>query len=420
MTSPTPLSRALSPLAIAALMLALLVPRIALMLAAPVPPQSDALAYLSMAQHLAAGQAMQDHWGQYVFYSAGYPLVLGSLFAIIGASLTAALAVNLLLAMATLGLLLLIVRQVGGGALAQALAGLGYALWIPAAYGTGLIQRENLSTPLLLVTVAAILALVAQRRVMWAAAWGGASFGLGLIAGASGALVGLLFPLALIRLWRGAGFAMAFRAATLAALALMLTLGPWLAYTHAQVGAPVLNSNSGFNLYLGNNPAATGAYVGIEDTPMGPQWHAYLAARGEVAAAQGLQAQAMRWVGDHPGAAARLAVTKLALFWQPNVPDAADSAANPAIVALRWIDVTQFLIVVLLAGAGALLCRRQHPLIGWLIGAIGLFWLLHAAAYVMPRYREPVMPLLLILAALALSSLAQRWRSRAATEATHG
>ncbi|MEQ1509279.1 MAG: hypothetical protein ABL909_02610 [Sphingopyxis sp.] len=419
MTTTIPFVRplALSPLAILALLMMVLLPRLALMLIAPVEPQSDALSYLSMAEHLAAGRPMQDMWGQYAFYSAGYPLLLGSTFALTGPSLSVALAVNLVLALVTLSLLLLIVRQVGGGAMAQGFAGIGYALWIPAAYGSGVVQRENLSTPLLMAVVMALLALAAQRHLIMAALLGGASFGFGLIAGASGALVGLLFPVALLRLWRGAGLPTALRAGALAALALALTVGPWLAYTKAQLGTPVLNSNGGFNFYLGNNPAATGAYVGIEKTQMGPQWNVYLAQRGEVEAARGLQEQAVHWIAEHPAAAARLALTKLALFWQPNVPDSADRAGGPAIVVLRWIDVAQFTIALLLAGAGALLCRRTHPRIGWLMGAVGLFWMLHGAAYVMPRYREPVMPLLLILAALALarsplSTFIERWFPR--------
>ncbi len=394
-----------SRLGLVLLALAVLLPRVLLMIIAPVQPESDALSYLSMAENLSVGQPMQDLWGQYAFYSAGYPLLIGTVFAFTGGSLTVALATNLTLALVSLALLILIVRQVGGGVLAQTLGGLGYALWIPAAYGCGIVQRENLSTPLLLATVAAVIAIAARRRSILAAALGGASFGFGMVAGASGALVGLLFPVALLQLWRKSGWPAAVRAGTVAALALAMTAGPWLAYTNARLGTPVLNTNSGFNFYLGNNPAATGGYVGIEHTPMGEEWHAYLAQRGEVAAAQGLQAKAMRWIREYPGDAAWLALTKLGLFWRPNIPDAADRASGGAIYALRWIDVAQFTIVLLLAVAGAVACRRSNPLIGWLLAATGLFWLLHAAAYVMPRYREPVMPLLLIVAALGLA----RW-----------
>lgn len=403
--APIASARHLSQSAMLMLAVAVLLPRLLLMIIVPVQPESDALAYLNMARLLSIGEPMQDMWGQYAFYSAGYPLLIGSIFAVTGASLTVALAINLVLALVTLTLLLLIVRQVGGGALAQALSGLGYALWIPAAYGCGIVQRENLSTPLLLAVVAAVIAIAGHRRSGSAAVLGGASFGFGLIAGASGALVGLLFPVALLRLWSKSGWLVAVRTATISALALIMTVGPWLAYTEAQLGTPVLNSNSGFNFYLGNNPSATGAYVGIERTPMGTKWHALLAQHGEVNAARELQTKAMRWIADHPQAAARLAVSKLGLFWRPNIPDAADRASGGAIFVLRWIDVAQFTLVLLLGVAGAVSCRRTHPLTGWIVAAITLFWLLHAVAYVMPRYREPVMPLLLIMAAMLLA----RW-----------
>ena len=399
-------------LAILTLLAALLLPRIGLMLAAPIVPESDALAYLMMAEDFAAGRPMQDQWGQYAFYSAGYPIVLGLAFMLGGPSLSVALLLNIALALLTLWLVIRLARELGGDGLVQWLAGMGYALWIPAAYGAGLVQRENLSTPLLLAVLLAVLQLRRGASSKLAAAIGGASFGFGLIAGASGALVGLLFPVAFWCLLKREGFQAAIKAGAIAASALALTVGPWLAYTNAQLGSPVLNSNSGFNIYLGNNPAANGSFVGIQDTAMGQNWQALHARVGEVEAARHLQGKAIDWMTENPAKASALAARKLGLFWTPNVPDSADRASSPATYLLRWIDVAQFSIILMLAAVALVFHRKTYPAMIWIVSAISLFWLLHAAAYVMPRYREPVMPMIIILAALTIGHIWAHWRSK--------
>lgn len=45
------------------------------------------------------------------------------------------------------------------------------------------------------------------------------------------------------------------------ALALFLTLTPWLLYTEATLGEPVISTNGGVNFYIGNNPGANGRYM---------------------------------------------------------------------------------------------------------------------------------------------------------------
>jgi hypothetical protein len=312
--------------------------------------------------------------------------------------------VNMLLGLVTLWLVARLTALIGGNAWAQALAMLIYALWIPAAYATGIVAKENLTTPLLLIAITAVITMARGARPTLSALSGGLAFGFGLIAGGSSALIGLLFPVALLRAWGQAGFRRAVHMGALAALGLAVMIGPWLAYTDRMVGAPVLNSNSGFNLYLGNNPAATGGFVGIENTPMRDTWPSLLASEGEVGAANALAVEAQDWAVANPADAATLAAVKLARFGAPNLPDAGDRQANAAIAALRWVDVVQYLLIALLALAAVITLRTRHPAINWIAAAIALFWLVHAAAYVMPRYREPVMPLVIVLAALFIAA----------------
>ena len=129
-------------------------------------------------------------------------------------------------------------------------------------------------------------------------------------------------------------------------------------------------------------------------------------------AARQLQGKAVDWMTENPAKASALAARKLALFWTPNVPDSADRASSPATFLLRWIDVAQFSIILVLAAVALVFHRKTYPAMIWIVSAISLFWLLHAAAYVMPRYREPVMPMIIVLAALTVAHIWALWRSK--------
>src|SRR3546814_11524341 len=95
-------------------------------------------------------------------------------------------------------------------------------------------------------------------------------------------------------LWRARGcFAPAFSACLCFIVGATLMLAPWLYATNQIVGRPVLTTNAAFNLYLGNNPAATGKFVSIADTPLAKDWNATRLRLGEVGTADRLQAEAL-------------------------------------------------------------------------------------------------------------------------------
>lgn len=399
-----------------ALLLMVLGVRLAAHFALPQPLQSDGLAYFTLANTMAHGHWPADHFGQHAFYSIGYPLVLAPFFAVLGAKTGVAFAVNLLLALLSAGLLVLVGRGCRLSPQAQKLALLGYALWLPGVWNCTMLARENLSTPLLLAVVWCALRLLeapsARRALAAGAAWGAA-----VLAGSS-ALPLVMAPTLAILLAARAPVAARARALAMMAAGAALVLAPWGLATRAMLGAPTLSTNTGFNLYIGNNPAATGRFVSIAATPMGPRWHQLLATRGEVGATQALGEEAQAWIAAHPLEATRLAATKLALFWAPNLPDARDIAASPAMAVVRLGEVTQYLLFVVL-GVAALASRRiARPHRAVMLAAIAGFWALHALAYIIDRYRDPVMPLMILLAASALAELLQT-RFFPATERPH-
>jgi hypothetical protein len=370
------------------------------------PLGNDGLAYFRMAEAMAGGHWPVDQWGQHAFYSIGYPAVLTPFFALFGASVGTAIAANLALAAASAVLLVLLAREIAMRPPFVLLLLLVHALWIPGIWNSAMLARENLSTPLFL------LVLLASWRLLrgggsTAALLAGVAYGAAILTGGS-ALPLIVAPL-LALLWTGEQRVRRGLLVGGGALALLI---PWAAATTAMVGAPTLNTNGGFNLYLGNNPAATGAFVSIADTSAGPEWEEMRQRLGERGASAELGARAIAYAGAHPARTASLGLTKLALFWAPNVPDAADFAQSRAVATARFVEVAQYLLILgfalfgLLAGGGT---PRQR----WIVAAaIAGFWALHAAAYVITRYRDPAIPALMLFAVVGWSIAWDRLRPR--------
>ena len=403
--SLTPARRADPALSLNSLLLLALAIRLAAHFALPQPLQSDGLAYFTLAQHLAAGQWPVDNLGQHAFYSIGYPLVLAPFFALLGASANVAFAVNLGLALLAGWLVVLVARACDLPGTARQLALLGYALWLPGVWNCTLVARENLSTPLLLLVVWLALRL-SKAPTVRTAALAGLAWGAALLAGTS-ALPLVAAPLLAIGMatgWR----ARAMVAPVLALLAAAaLVLAPWGLATRAMLGHATLSTNSGFNLYIGNNDAATGRFVSIAATPVGPQWQAMRARLGEMGATDDLGRRAIAWIQANPAQAARLSVVKLGLFWAPNLPDSNDFALSRAVTFVRVFEVIQYLLFLTLAALGIVRSGIARRPLGVVLIAIGGFWALHGAAYIIERYRDPVMPLLIVLAAATLTHIVQ-------------
>ncbi len=375
---------------------AVLAIRLAVQLIMPQPVVSDGLAYQAMAHSLAQGGPMRDTFGSVAFYSPGYPLILA-----LGLAMSIpALMVNLVLAGVSTWLIARLALRLTRDLRPALLAVAGYAVWLPSLLSASTLAKENLTTPLLLGMALAILDLSDGKRPVRAAALAGACYGAGLLAGASSLLIAAAVPLALALRWQRQGSERLFSAVLAFLLATTVVVGPWLIHTARHFGHPVLTTNSGFNLYLGNNPAATGNFVSIADTPLGPQWHRMRAELGEDGSATALATAARSYVATHPARTAELAAVKLGLFWAPNIPDVAEQA-HPAMAALRWLDVTQHSLILLL-GAMGLLAWRRAPATPVLAIIIASFWVVHALTYVMVRYREPVMPILIVFAAIAV------------------
>lgn len=366
-------------------------------------PADDYLAYYLMASSLVEDGAMRDMFGNRAFYNAGYPLLVAGAFEATGVSVRSAQWLNLLLGLGSIALAFGLALRVFGSLAVATLAGLGLALYVEAAVFTVRVAKENLMIPLVLAQLCVAYELARGPLRPWLVALLGLLVGVQALAGNVGLVI---VPIAAWALWRGAASRREFVAAAfVAALGAAVVAGPWIVRNAVVLGEPVLNTNGGMNLYVGNNPAATGVFVGLQDTPLRDRWQEVRSRQGELASDAMARDEALAWMRDNPGRVAVLAIRKAAFFWappelRPETTNAYAAARPGAGAAARIAWFAQYLLIVALAAWAVIAADRgTRARLGPILAYLGLFTAAHMAYYVIMRYRLPIMPLLIVLAA---------------------
>lgn len=369
----------------------------------------DPLSYFTMAKSLVEDGRMFDQFGNRAFMSAGYPLLLAPFFALFGSSVPVALAVNMLLTGISMWLVYRLTLALSARREAGLFAAAIFAVWFAGVWNASTLAKENLATPLLLGIALCDIVIARGHRPRLVALIAGLLWGASLITGGSALPLCLGVGVALILLWHGEGrFAPAFKSGLCFMLGAAVLLAPWLYATNAMVGRPVLTTNAPFNLYLGNNPVATGKFVSIANTPMAEGWEDARRELGEVGNADRLQREALDWIAANPGRFAELTVLRLAYFWEPSIPNAEDFATSKAVSFIRIFEVLQYLLIVVL-GFLAFRSRQVASDGKWVIAAMIVgFWLIHAIIYIIMRYRDPMIPLLMVMAAIPVTDWLRR------------
>jgi 4-amino-4-deoxy-L-arabinose transferase-like glycosyltransferase len=364
-------------------------------------PFGDELAYKSMALNLKNGNGIVDSMGNYAMYNVGYPLfALYPVFLIFGENIFAARVLNALLGVLAVWLCYVVAKEAGAGRFGSLFAALLWAVYLPAGVYSFYLVKENLMIPIMLGTVLFVLRLW-KNPTLFSAVICGVLFGLLALVGNAalslgGALV-LALAFASIPLKRKSFY---FAAVAVTAA---LVVSPWLIRNYHVIGAPVLNTNGGFNLYLGNNPAANGKFISIAKTPRGDTW-AVLRQRGEVYASEVLKKEAVDWIIANPLVFLKLALKKAAYFWMmPLHKGKHGQSTLEGVVRLLW--AAQYLLLVI----GALVTlfvrrlRTRDIVLMWV--AVAAYTTVHMLFYSTFRYREPMMPFLCIMTALSLNAL---------------
>jgi 4-amino-4-deoxy-L-arabinose transferase-like glycosyltransferase len=361
-------------------------------------PESDEIAYIEMAKKISSGGVLDDD-GWLCLYNAGYPLlVVAPVFYLTDNSLFAVKIVNILLGCFSIYLCYRLALEMVPRSAFALLAAALWALYFPAAVYSNYILKENLMAPLMLGVVYFSMRLYNGLSFKDAFRCG-LCYGALALTGNAGLL--LLFSTFFFLYWHVGEFLIKVKCLVLVFVVAIAVCSPWLMRNYYVIDQLTLNTNGGFNLYLGNNPAATGWFVSIKETPRGESWQKLWSSNGLYFASQVLKSEAIVWIIQNPTDFIILALKKTAFFWKPPIHliHKSDSLFE---VAARLIWLVQYLFLLVLACRALLLSRLRNIKLLGIVVAVACYALVHSLFYVTFRYRLPVIPLIAILAAYSI------------------
>lgn len=381
----------------------------------------DPLYHHQWAQAVAAGKENDFISGAY-FRAPLYPWTLGALYRIFGESPIVPRVFGTIVGALSCAVLYLIGRYAFGRAVG-AIAGLAAASYPMLLYFDAELKVEGLAM-LLNLALLGLLLLAHGRRSWWM--WGLCGVALGLAAITRPNILLLAPVLVGWVLWLKPR---AGRCALGHALALTAgTLLPILPVTIRNVAVggdfALIATSGGVNFYIGNNPASDGMSAVIPGDPPAwwPCYHAQIerAERAEGRTLRGSEVsrwyarQAWRWIAENPGAALALTFRKLGYFWShwevSNNQDIQFVFTKYATIA-RWLPV-RFWLVAPLGVLGLVLCLRRARELFPLWSFVPVYLVSVVVFFVSARYRIPVVPVLILLAAYAVVWIAQRLAAR--------
>ncbi len=322
-----------------------------------------------------------------------YPAFLAAILALRD-SVALVQAVQLALWLST-GLILRAIARARAGPLAGLLALL---LW--GAYPQGLflattLYPQALLAPLLAGSAALALGRASPSRAALAGLLGGIATLL-----VANALPAVAIHLLVLGLRLGGGR----RIAALLLGGALLALPPalWAARNLAVLGAPVLTTNSGVNLLLGNAPGVspqTGPRLDLA------AYEPLTRGLSELEADRLFRAIALEWIRAHPAEAGLLCLGKLGHWWAASDRLATTGEAGSGRAFLAAVGWYGFLAAAL---AGTLLAVRSGRLDRGLFAVSWAAWLATALAYALfftrVRFRIPFDALLVPVAAIGLAA----------------
>jgi tetratricopeptide (TPR) repeat protein len=380
----------------------------------------DARSFDAWARQIAAG----DWLGDAVFYQAPlYPYFLGAVYALLGDDPFVVRACQAILGAASCVLLALAARRLFSKSAGVA-AGLILALYAPAIFAEGLIQKSALG----LFLLCALLWLLSQvmdrpRGHLWL--WLGLATGL-LALTRENALS--FAPVILVWLFlqrrdpgrRRLAFAFLF------CLGIGIALFPVAARNRIVGGGFHLTTyNFGINFYIGNHRNATGLYVplrpgrgNVDDEREDATEIAELAFGRTLTAAEVSRywtRQARDDIASAPGSWLQLMARKFALTWNAAEIDDTEGQQSHAewSVPLRWSGrLIHFGVLAPVAFFGAWVTWRDRRRLWLLYLLVGGYAATVAMFYVFARYRLPLVPFLALFASAGLTWAPRFWRTQ--------
>ena len=338
-----------------------------------------------------------------------YPLILGALMRLFGpysfASYVAAVLVNVLFSSLVCVPLFLAGKRIGGLWLGAA------AGWLWAIFPNAiLLSFESLWETCLsaLLGAATLWATLRISESARTSAWSayGLLWGLALMTNAT--FLGLLPLLMGWALYRSRARPWLGRAAVAIGLAAACCL-PWTIRNYTVLHSFIpLRSILGLQLWVGNNPQAKVIWLGEQHPIHDSSEREKYVALGEVAYMRQKERDALGYMATHPRREASLIAGRFLSLWAGGTPaPVRDFLRNPS----AWF---RYVLLFNLGAASAALLgifwlARQHSPYFFPVAVYPLvFPWAYYLTLALPRYRHPIDPVVLLLAAVALQRMTGR------------
>ncbi len=370
----------------------------------PVHPIADGAAYDAFAREIAAGHGYRFPGDQpTVYWPVGPAALYAAFYMLLGvhgwvvSAVNVVLGVGLVAAIWRIGCLRFDARV---GAIAALLAAI-WPLWIEY---TSFPNGELPSTALMAAAFAA-------RDEPWLPRWARILLSTALLVAAAFMRPTVLPLIVLLPLLDGA-WRRPMRAVWQVALALVvaaLLIAPWAERNRALFGAPVpVSANFGANLWMGNNPATNGGYMGLPER--GP--------RNEVQRDAYFKEEAKRFIVDHPLTYLKLCLKRVQLSFDREsigVVWNADSLPRAVQGPLKAVSALYWYLVFAAGLAGVILFLRDDlwRLLDPLFLSAGMFAAVAVLVVGMDRYHMGMMPFIALFGGYAVNA----WLTRRAVRA---
>ena len=358
----------------------------------------DAPSYDDLAMSLARGRGLQkqDYTGLFTdpqqsltvrsFRPPLLAIVLAGVYGVAGHHLWVARVVNAVLSAATCVVVMAVARRVFDERTAL-VAGLLAAVYPKFVYYAGSLVTETLCTYLLAVAVALLLAGREVERGWWPWLTAGVALGLATLARSS-----LLLFAPVAALWvlvvRGSKRRAAAEAG-LVVLGFVAAMTPWWvrnARIHGRFVAAT--TEGGYTLWVTNNERADGSGHCFFPRPPGE-----FDGLTESEIDRLFWRKGVAYIRAHPAHFVRLAGAKFVRFWRP-WPHADEVGTAVAVVG-----GVSFVPLLLLALWGLARSRAQWRPVLLFVLLFGYYTALHMVFMAITRYRVPMMPYVIVLAA---------------------
>jgi 4-amino-4-deoxy-L-arabinose transferase-like glycosyltransferase len=385
------------------------------------PIVSDAARYVNEARELAQSFERHDAY----FFPAGMIWALAGAYALLGSSTAVTRAVTIALSALAVPCVVRLTRELSTDPRAPRLAGWIAALYPPSLLSSGYPGSQSLAYPTFVASAALLLAAWRLRSSARAAA-AGAVLGIFSITRSSAfTVVFALCALWIVRLYldrRGDAAELRGKLGVgAAALAAWIAVISPVVVHHLRLGEGLtLATCDAWNVFAGNNKYTplyrTGYFAHKHLSTFPPEIAQYLAEfeYRPVDARGAMRREVLAYVRDHPWLTALRTVNRTRAFWGFDHAGSAQiqkglGLSELALGGLLLLEAGGYAAVAVLALLAAFIARdrlRAGP-VGVVLLLIGSYQVAFMLAFAHSNFHVPVMPLLMPLAAVGASRLAE-------------